>query len=78
MSVVTTSEDEETISSLTGRWEALANWFPCAVLHERADGGVVAEARGERQRRRPRSRVHLAMRLDERVDHRRVAKLGGA
>ena len=25
-------EDRETISSLTGRWEALSNWFPCSVV----------------------------------------------
>ena len=25
-------EDLETISSLAGRWEALANWFPCNVV----------------------------------------------
>ena len=25
-------EGAETISSLTGRWEALCNWFPCNVM----------------------------------------------
>ena len=27
-------EDLETISSLTGRWEALANFFSCSVVHK--------------------------------------------
>ena len=25
-------EDRETISSLTGRWEALSNWYLCSVV----------------------------------------------
>ena len=28
------NEDEESISAFVGRWEALANWFPCTVMHD--------------------------------------------
>lgn len=27
------SEDQESVTSLTGRWEGLSNWFPAAVVH---------------------------------------------
>ncbi|EOD32327.1 hypothetical protein EMIHUDRAFT_231090 [Emiliania huxleyi CCMP1516] len=27
------SEEQESITDFTGRWEALANWFPAAVVH---------------------------------------------
>ena len=38
------SEGEETISSFTGRWEALGNFFPCTVVLDAVQYGSVEHA----------------------------------